>query len=76
MAGLNPTGFDWRYQGTPEGIRIRWFGEVGRSYAIERSLDLRKWVAAGTLAGTGNLLEFGDRKDTDRMRFYRVRIAP
>ena len=79
LAGLNPTGFDWRYQWTPEGLQFRWFGANGRSYVVERSFDLRGWSALGSpRLGEGKLLLYTDtdRQSPNRSRFYRVRVAP
>ena len=79
LAGLNPTGFDWRYQGTAEGFQFRWFGEAGRSYLLERSFDLRGWLALGSpRVGEGGLLLYTDTdgRSPNRSRFYRVRVAP
>jgi hypothetical protein len=77
VAGLNPNAADWRYQGLADGIQLRWFGETGRAYQVESSVDLREWTAVGApWQGAGNLLEYTGRSGADRVRFYRVRIAP
>jgi hypothetical protein len=58
------------------GLKLRWFGENGKRYLVERSSDLKSWnKVAGDVAGGGDIKEVTD-STTGATLFYRVRVQP
>ncbi|HOW65511.1 MAG TPA: chitobiase/beta-hexosaminidase C-terminal domain-containing protein, partial [Verrucomicrobiota bacterium] len=61
---------------TPQGVVLRWFGELGKFYLIESSASLQDgdWQSiAGNLQGQGEVIEYVVKTVAGNNRFYRVR---
>lgn len=62
---------DWG-QVRREGLKLRWFGEAGKSYRIETSNNLSDWNPLGAdINGQGTVQELAAPAD-DSIRFYRL----
>ena len=46
--------------------------DAGVIYTIEKSTDMRNWVPAGVVTGTGSTMEFSDLDSFENGKFYRA----
>ena len=61
----------------PQGVRLRWYGDVNQRYQVETSSDLAHWtLQTNNLTGRGRWLDFIDAQVTNQARFYRVKTQP
>lgn len=82
LAGSNPVNlrfhkFDGDLRsGLKQGVlKLRWFGESGKHYRVEQSLDLQNWSALGAeVTGKGDVQEFADDQASGGMKYYRLRV--
>lgn len=57
------------------GLKLRWFGESGKIYRIESSLNLLDWSAVTSeIIGQGNVHEVAEPAQLNSVRFYRIRV--
>jgi len=78
LAGFDPTRQNARAQVANGEFILRWGGEWGRSYEVQRSSDLIKWTpAAPRFEGRNSLLEFSEGANASGPgHFYRVVRIP
>lgn len=76
LSGTDPVVPDWHQKVEQGRFVVRWFGESGHRYIVERSSDLAFWNKAGEVAGEGRLAEYSEEAQNNKVQFYRVRLAP
>lgn len=57
---------------TGNGLSLRWYGEAGRHYEINRSGNLKNWTFLGTMQGTGTDLTLPIETEVNSRQFFRV----
>ena len=61
--------------GGVESFLLRWFGEIGKRYAVEGSADLSHWSTIGSeQVGNGDIEEISDSNGLEGFRFYRLKV--
>jgi hypothetical protein len=58
---------------TPEQVRVRVHGHVGRTCVLEASTNLRDWTPISTVVSAAGGMLVSEAKQGSEMRFYRVR---
>lgn len=75
-AGSNPATSDWRFRIANDVFTLRWAGESGHSYSVERRpADSNTWTrVASSLQGADGFLEYSEKNvGSAKAYFYRVR---
>lgn len=80
LTGSNPVSLrfhtaasDWRRELKSGGFKLRWSGEAGKQYRVQKSFDFKSWTSVGTdLAGNG-VLEITEPSAAGP-QFYRVKV--
>lgn len=79
LAGSNPNQPNWRFRIDSGKFTFRWFGEVGKVYAVKRSVSISDWQSVGSpIPGAGQWVEFVDNDGLQNRQFYRLEshLAP
>ena len=79
LAGSNPVNLRFHEpsfdKGGVESFLLRWFGEIGKRYAVEWSTDLSRWSTVGMeRVGKGDVEEIQDSNGLEGPRFYRLKV--
>jgi sugar lactone lactonase YvrE len=67
---------DWRNLSSPQGFKLRWYGETGKSYRVESSRDLLNWSSVAERSGQNEVEEVLDNNAGNSTQFYRLQVKP
>ncbi len=84
LAGTDPTSASSRLQftdvhpGSGHSVSLHWLSAPAKNYLLETapSLGSTNWTSVGTYAGDGNLQESTQNNNSEKARFYRLRLQP
>src|SRR5207253_122990 len=78
IAGSDPTKADWRFTSQNGVFTLRWAGEAGAFYTVEkRTPNSSNWVALSShMEGQDAFLQYSENIQATQAYFYRVRREP